>query len=89
MRKGDFVYNNDSCGLLGKERARLGMSQSSFANYIGINKRTLQDIEYGRSNVKNMKAETLYNVAQRIGCRMEDLLELDDLERKENMKKEQ
>lgn len=58
-------------------RLELGLSQSQFAKAAGINVRKLQDYEQGHSDINKAAAETIYKLARFLGCRMEDLLDLE------------
>lgn len=56
-------------------RERSGMSQSQLAKAAGVNYRTLQDYEMGRSNIDGAKLKTLLSLCQTLNCRLDELVE--------------
>lgn len=57
-------------------RTDKGMTQKALAEATGINLRTLQHYEQGSKDFNMAAAITVYNVAQVLGVRVEDLLDL-------------
>lgn len=43
-----------------------------------VARRSIQDYELGRRDINKCAAITLYRIAQALGCKMEDLLELEE-----------
>ena len=60
-------------------RERSGMSQSQLAKAAGVNYRTLQDYEMGRSNIDGAKLKTLLSLCQTLNCRLDELVEDQEL----------
>lgn len=56
-------------------RERSGMSQSQLAKAAGVNYRTLQDYEMGRSNIDGAKLKTLLSLCLTLNCRLDELIE--------------
>lgn len=57
-------------------RKESGLSQSQLSEISGVNLRTLQDYEQGHKDINKASAIAVYNIAQALKCRVEDLLEL-------------
>lgn len=57
-------------------RTAQGLSQSKLAAASGVNVRMIQHYEQGVKDINKMSAITLYQLAQTLDCKMEDLLEL-------------
>ena len=51
------------------------MSQSQLAKAAGVNYRTLQDYEMGRSNIDGAKLKTLLSLCLTLNCRLDELIE--------------
>lgn len=58
-------------------RESKGLSQSQLADMAGINFRTLQNYEQGTRNINKMNSIDLYKLSKVLGCKMEELLELE------------
>lgn len=56
-------------------RERSGMSQSQLAKAAGVNYRTLQDYDMGKSNIDGAKLKTLLSLCLTLGCRLDELVE--------------
>lgn len=56
-------------------RKSRGYSQAKLAELAGLSVRTLQHYEQGTMDINSAAAMTVYQLAQALGCRMEDLLE--------------
>lgn len=61
---------------LQERRKAAGLSQSQLAAKTGISVRALQHYEQGSLDINKAAALTVYQLAQALGCRVEDLLEL-------------
>lgn len=62
---------------LQERRKAAGLSQSKLAAATELSVRTLQHYEQGTMDINSAAAMTVYKLAQHLGCRMEDLLELE------------
>lgn len=58
-------------------RESKGLSQSQLDKASGINKRIIQSYEQGLRDINKAQAITLYNIANALECKIEDLLELE------------
>lgn len=58
-------------------RESKGLSQSQLDKASGINKRVIQSYEQGLRDINKAQAITLYNIANALECKIEDLLELE------------
>ena len=54
------------------------MTQKELAEHSGVSLRMIQYYEQGRSDICKAEAQTVYQLAKALECRMEDLLELDE-----------
>lgn len=61
---------------LQEHRKAAGLSQSKLAAAAELSVRTLQHYEQGSMSLNGAAALTVYKLAQALGCRMEDLLEI-------------
>lgn len=57
-------------------REKRGLTQSNLSALAGVNIRTLQGYEQGLKDINKAQGITLYKLAQALGCKVEDLLEL-------------
>ena len=57
-------------------RTAQGLSQSKLAAASGVNVRLIQDYEQAHKDINGARAITLYQLANALNCKMEDLLEL-------------
>ena len=62
-------------------RSDKGLTQSQLAEASGVNLRILQYYEQGYKDINKAQAITLYKLAQVLECKIEDILELEDLKR--------
>lgn len=62
------------------KRKELGLTQREFAEKIGVNLRMYAEYEQGRRTIESAHADTVYNIAKVLGCRMEDLIGEERLE---------
>ena len=58
-------------------RESKGLSQAKLAEISGVNVRILQYYEQGYKDINKAQAITLYQVANALDCKIEDLLELE------------
>lgn len=56
-------------------REKAGLSQSQLAKAAGVNYRTLQDYELGRSDINGAKLKTLLSLCVVLKCRLEELVD--------------
>lgn len=56
-------------------RNEVGLSQSQLARESRVNVRTIQDYERGARDINKAAAETVYQLALALGCKMEDIIE--------------
>ena len=56
-------------------RTEAGMSQSKLAEASGVNVRMIQHYEQGIKDINRAEGMRLYQLAQALGCTIEDLLE--------------
>ena len=61
-------------------RKAAGLSQSQLAAKVPMSVRTLQHMECGRNDINKAAALTVYRIATALGCRMEDLLDIEENE---------
>ena len=52
------------------------LTQSKLSELSGVNVRLIQDYEQGHKSINNAKSITVYKLAEALGCKMENLLEL-------------
>lgn len=57
------------------------MTQKTLSERSGVNIRMIQHYEQGVKDINKAQAITLYKLAQVLGCKIEDLLELEELKR--------
>jgi transcriptional regulator with XRE-family HTH domain len=62
---------------LQKIRKAAGLTQQQLADAAGLNVRMLQYYEQGYKDINAAGALTVYQLAQALGCQVQDLLELD------------
>lgn len=60
--------------MLKDYRIKKGLSQSQLAAASGVNVRMIQYYEQGAKDINKASAETLYKLSEALGCRMEDLI---------------
>ncbi len=77
-----FTSNRDS--KLKILRVRCGYSQQGFAEAAGVPKRAIQTYEQGQRNIDHAALETLCDLCIALNCRMEDILENEELIEKFN-----
>ena len=53
------------------------LSQSQLAERSGVSLRILQYYEQGRNDINKAQAIKLYNLSQALGCKIEDILEIE------------
>lgn len=63
---------------LKEKRQQAGLSQSQLAERSGISFRMIQHYEQGVKDLNKAAAITVYNLAQALGCTVEDLVEVDE-----------
>lgn len=56
------------------------LSQSQLANKAGVNIRMIQSYEQGVKDINKAQGITLYKLARALGCKMEDILNLEGVE---------
>ena len=61
-------------------RKAAGLSQSQLAAKVPMSLRTLQHMEGGKNDINKAAAITVYRISVALGCRMEDLLDIEDLD---------
>ena len=66
------------------QRKIIGYSQRELAEKVGVNLRTLQQYEIRAKDINKAAGETLLALSKVLGCRVEDLLEYDNSEIKDN-----
>ena len=66
---------------LKKIREEKNITQIKLAERSGVNIRILQYYEQGYKDINKAQAITLYKLAQVLECKIEDILELEDLKR--------
>ena len=59
-------------------RLAAGLSQAKLAAKVPMSVRTLQHIECGKNDLNKAAAITVYRIAVALGCRVEDLLDIED-----------
>ena len=69
-------YNKKYMNKLKRLRAEAGYSQSKLAELSGVSVRMIQNYEQGANDINMAQAETVYKLAQALGCNMEELLEV-------------
>lgn len=57
-------------------RQGLGMSQSKLAELSGVSVRMIQHYEQGVKDINKAQAITVYQLAEALSCRMENLIEI-------------
>lgn len=62
--------------MLKDRRLKSGMSQAQLAAASGVNVRMIQKYEQGSNDLNKASGETLFKLAQALGCRMEDLMDI-------------
>ena len=65
---------------LKRYRTESGMSQSQLSEATGVSLRKIQGYEQGNLDINKGEAIGLYKLSKALGCRMEQLLELDSLQ---------
>lgn len=61
-------------------RERSGLSQSGLAKKAGVSIRMIQFYEQGVKDINKAQGITLYKLARTLGCKMEDILNLEGVE---------
>ena len=64
------------------------ISRKELAERSGVNLRSIQDYEQGHKKLTSAKSETVYRLSLSLGCRVDELLEI-DIDLKENYEKNQ
>ena len=64
---------------LQEKRKAAGFSQRQLALMSGVSIRTLQYYEQGVLDINKASAATVYRLAFALGCKIEDLLEIDNI----------
>ena len=59
-------------------RKAAGLSQAKLAAKVPMSLRTLQHIECGKNDLNKAAAITVYRISVALGCRMEDLLDIEE-----------
>ena len=62
--------------MLKEYRAKAGLSQSQLGESSGVNVRMIQYYEQGVKDINKASGETLYKLSQALGCKMEDLMDI-------------
>lgn len=57
-------------------RQRLGMSQKQLAEISGVSVRMIQHYEQGVKDINKAQAITVYRLAEALGCKMDNLIEI-------------
>ena len=65
---------------LKRYRTASGMSQAKLSNASGVSLRSIQCYEQGVKDINRAEGLSLYKLSKALGCRMEQLLELDALQ---------
>ena len=65
---------------LKRYRTAPGMSQAQLSNASGVSLRSIQCYEQGVKDINRAEVLSLYKLSKALGCRMEQLLELDALQ---------
>ena len=65
---------------LKRYRTASGMSQSQLSNASGVSLRSIQCYEQGVKDINRAEGLSLFKLSKALGCRMEQLLELDALQ---------
>ena len=68
----------DARDRLRAARQNAGFSQAELARRSGVNIRTIQYYEQGVRELNNAEAIRIFRMAQALGCRMEDLLDIEE-----------
>ena len=55
-------------------RRRRGLNQTELAALSGVPERTIRSYEQGKNEISKARAETLYALAQVLGCTIEELI---------------
>lgn len=61
---------------LKEKRMQRKLSQSQLAKASGVSLRMLQKYEQGDRDIKKAQAETVYKLAQALGCTIEELIDI-------------
>lgn len=64
---------------LQKVRVEAGLSQLALANESGVTKRAIECYEQKYRNIDGAKLQTLCDLAAALGCKIEDILESEEL----------
>lgn len=64
-------------------RKEKNLSQKSLSELSGVNIRMIQYYEQGAKDINKAQASIIYKLAQALNCNMEDILEIDVIERKD------
>ena len=71
----DTYFKKQETTNLKKIRQDNGLSQSELAKKAGVELRSIQMYEQRRNDINKAQGETLYKLANALGCNIEDLLE--------------
>ena len=69
---------------LKSKRESIQLSQKELAERSGVNVRTLQFYEQGTRDIDGARLETLLDIAAALGCRIDDIVESEELKKKLN-----
>ena len=75
---GSKLSEDEELSKLAQKRKEAKLSQSQLALMVQMPLKSLQSFEIGRRDINKCAAVTVYNLAQALGCKMEDLLELEE-----------
>lgn len=56
-------------------RVSTGLTQTELANLSGINVKSIASYEQNPNKINKASVETIYNIADSLGCNIEDLIE--------------
>lgn len=62
---------------LKNHRKACGLTQRELSERSGVNQRMIQNYEQGVRDINGVAGITLYKLSAALGCRMEDLLEME------------
>ncbi len=70
----ELYRERSAYGRLQEYRKRINMTQAQLAEASGVNIRTLQQYEIGSKSLRKAAAETVFSLADVLGCRPEELI---------------
>lgn len=56
-------------------RVSMGLTQTELASLSGINVKSIASYEQAPKKINKASVETIYNIADSLGCNMEDIIE--------------